>query len=313
MSRKQVEVAAAVIEREDGTFLLGRRPPGTVYEGWWEFPGGKVEQGETAHAALLRELEEELGIRVTAARPWIMREHEYAHADVRLHFFRVTGWEGELRDLQHDQLSWQRADAVTVAPVLPANAPVFAGLQLPARYGITQAAELGVVEQLRRLQFALIRGLRLVQVREAGLPDVVRQRFAREAVGLCRQYGARVLINGDVELAREVRADGVHFSAQQLLALPERPGFELVAASCHTRAELDAAAALNLDFVAVGTVLPTLSHPGRPALGWPAFAALIENYALPVYALGGLPLDALATAQQHGAHGIAAIRSIWVE
>ncbi len=211
MSRKQVEVAAAVIEREDGTFLLGRRPPGGVYAGWWEFPGGKVEQGETAHAALLRELDEELGIQVTASQPWITREHEYEHAHVRLHFFRVTAWQGELRDLQHDRLSWQRADAVEVAPVLPANAPVFAGMLLPDLYGITQASEIGMVEQLRRLQFALIRGLRLVQLRETGLRDEVRQRFAREAVKLCRQHGARILINNDIELAREVRADGVHF------------------------------------------------------------------------------------------------------
>lgn len=309
--RKQVEVAAAVIERPDGSFLLGRRPPNGIYAGWWEFPGGKVEAGESAHDALVRELNEELGIVVEQAWPWITREHVYEHAHVRLHFFRVTQWSGELRDLQHDKLAWQFAGRVNVSPVLPANAPVFAGLNLPLTYGITQAHEVGSVLQLQRLEHALDLGLRLVQLRESAMPMPQRVQFVSEAVALCHRQGARVLVNGDVELARHVRADGVHFSAAQLLALEERPGFELVAASCHNADELAQAARLNLDFVAVGTVQPTLSHPGRPALGWAQFEALIRDYALPVYALGGLAPSHIDEARTHGAHGIAAIRSIW--
>lgn len=309
---KKVEVAAAVIERPDGTFLLGRRPPGGIYAGWWEFPGGKVEAGETAQQALVRELQEELGITVERAYPWITREHAYEHAHVRLHFFRVEAWQGELRDLQHDQLSWQQADDVFVAPVLPANAPVFAGLRLPLQYGITHAAEIGVVEQLEKLELALSLGLRLVQLRESGLAPDQRALLVAEAVAMCHQHGARVLVNGDVELARHARADGVHFTAAQLMALETRPGFELVAASCHTPEELAAAARLELDFVAVGAVQPTLSHPGRPALGWARFAELIADYPLPVFALGGLKPEDIEIARRHGAHGIAAIRSVWI-
>jgi 8-oxo-dGTP diphosphatase len=308
---KKVEVAAAVIERPDGTFLLGRRPPNGIYAGWWEFPGGKVEAGETPHQALVRELQEELGIDVECAYPWIMREHIYEHAHVRLHFFRVTEWRGELRDLQHDQLSWQMADDVFVSPVLPANAPVFAGLRLPMQYGITHAAEIGTSAQLEKLQRALSLGLRLVQLREGGLPPEERERFVNAAVEMCRAQGARVLVNGDVELARKARADGVHFSAAQLLALDGRPGFELVAASCHTSEELAKAVQLELDFVAVGTVQATLSHPGRPSLGWEAFAELIGDFPLPVFALGGLSPRDMEIARRSGAHGIAAIRSIW--
>lgn len=313
MTRKLVEVAAAVIEQEDGRFLLGRRPQGTVYAGWWEFPGGKVEVGETPHDALVRELREELGIDVARAVPWITREHEYEHAHVRLHFFRVTDWSGQVRDLQHDALSWERADVISVAPVLPANAPVFAGLRLPLSYGITHASAVGVATQLKQLETALVRGLRLVQIRESALPPAARVEFAAAAVRLCRDYGALSLINSDVELARQVRANGVHFSAAQLLAQHERPGFEIVGASCHNAAELEQAKQLGLDFVAVGTVLPTASHPGQAELGWEGFAQLIDNYALPVYALGGLSMQDLETARAHGAHGIAGIRGIWAE
>lgn len=310
---KKVEVAAAVIERPDGTFLLGRRPPNGIYSGWWEFPGGKVEAGETPYQAMVRELNEELGIHVEAAYPWVMREHTYEHAHVRLHFFRVTQWSGELRDLQHDLLSWQVADNVTVSPMLPANAPILAGLRLPLHYGITHAGDIGVVAQLEKLERALSFGLRLVQLREPKLSPEQRRLFVKEAVAMCHAHGARALVNGDVELARWARADGVHFSAAQLLSLNERPGFELVAASCHSSAELQHATVLAFDFVAIGAVQSTLSHPGQPALGWPCFASIVKDAALPVYALGGLSSADMETARRNGAHGIAAIRSSWAD
>ena len=198
---KVVEVAAAVILRPDGSFLLGRRPSGSFYPGYWEFPGGKVEANETPREALLRELQEELGIAVDAAYPWITREFSYEHAEVRLHFFRVLRWSGELQELQHDALAWQRADAVTVSPLLPANAPVLAALALPDFYAISHAGEIGVDRQLEALTRALDHGLRLVQLREAGLATAQRAAWVHAAVDLCHGYDARVLVNGDMALA----------------------------------------------------------------------------------------------------------------
>jgi 8-oxo-dGTP diphosphatase len=161
---KLTEVAAAVIERRaaDGAmeFLLGQRAPGTFYPGYWEFPGGKVEPGETPHAALVRELGEELGIGVTRADPWLRREHVYEHAHVRLNFFRVRDWCGELHDHVHSALAWQRADGLTVSPMLPANAPVLAALALPDFYAISHAGEIGIDAQLLALAHALENGLR---------------------------------------------------------------------------------------------------------------------------------------------------------
>jgi 8-oxo-dGTP diphosphatase len=90
-----LDVAAAVIQRPDGAFLLARRPAGKVYAGYWEFPGGKIEAGEPAAEALARELREELGIEPRTAYPWLTREYVYPHAAVRLHFFRVTACHGD--------------------------------------------------------------------------------------------------------------------------------------------------------------------------------------------------------------------------
>jgi len=309
---KLTEVAAAVIERPDGSFLLGQRAADTFYPGYWEFPGGKVEPGETPHDALLRELHEELEIEVLHATPWLVREHVYEHAHVRLHFFRVDAWRGEIKDHVHAALAWQRADSPSVAPMLPANAPVLAALRLPPVYAVTHAGEIGVDAQLAALAAALDRGLRLVQLREPLLAPEQFAEFATAAVTLCRGKGAQALINGDADLARQTGA-GLHLPAAQLLQARGRPEFPLVAASCHTRAELEHAARLGLDFAVLGSVKPTASHPGEPALGWPAFAALAGGLTVPVYAIGGLGLDDLGAAREAGAHGIAAIRAAWAQ
>lgn len=309
---KHVQVAAAVLLRPDGSFLLGQRAAETFYPGYWEFPGGKVEAGETAQQALIRELQEELGIEVQQCQPWITRRHLYPHAHVALHFFKVTAWRGELHDHVHAALSWQ-ADALnpSVGPMLPANGPVLKSLALPATYAITHAAEIGVPAQLAQVDAALAQGVKLIQVREAGLTPEVRQSFARQAVQRAHAYGARVLINGDQDLARSVGADGVHLPAAQLLAAAVRPDLPWVAASVHNEEELAKAEALGLDFVVLGSVQATASHPAAQPLGWPAFEQLIRETALPVYALGGLGLDDLAQAQQAGAQGVAGIRGLW--
>lgn len=309
--RKITEVAAAVLLRPDGSFLLGQRAPGTFYPGYWEFPGGKVEPGETPRAALVRELAEELEIAVREAHPWVLREFEYEHAHVRLHFFRVTAWEGELRDHVHAALEWQRPGATTVAPMLPANAPILKALQLPDFYAITRAAQVGIPRQLADLQATLAGGLRLVQLREPDLAPPDRADFFRRAVALCHGAGAKVLVNGTADEARAAGADGLHLPARALVAAGTRPDFEWVGASCHDGAELKKAAALGLDFAVLGPVLPTASHPGAPGLGWARFRTLAGRCPLPVYALGGLARADGGEALAAGAQGIAAIRAAW--
>ncbi len=309
---KIIHVAAAVLIRPDGSFLLAQRPEGKDYAGYWEFPGGKIEAGETAQQALCRELDEELGIAVTRAYPWLKRVFTYPHATVNLHFFRVFDWHGEPHGREAQQLSWQQLPHLSVSPVLPANAPILRALSLPAQYAISNAAELGEAEFLRRLERALQNGLRLLQVREQHLSPENYWMFTQAVVDLAHRYEAKVLVNGDADLAKKVAADGVHYTGKQLLECAARPDFSWCSASCHTAAELHHAAALGFDFALLSPVLPTLSHPGAAHIGWEKFAAMTADASLPVYALGGLSVADLAVAQQHGAHGIALLRQAWV-
>lgn len=312
MTRKLVDVAAGVLLRADGRYLLGQRGPDTVYAGYWEFPGGKVEAGETPAQALCRELDEELGIRVTHLRPWLRREHLYEHAHVRLHFFEVPAWEGEPQGKVHGVLDWVEPVQATREPMLPANGLILKALRLPRMMAITHAADIGIEAQLAVLEQALEGGLRLVQLREPALDPVSRERFAREAVARVHACGGLVLVNDDISLARAVGGDGVHLPARSLMQLRQRPDCAWAGASCHTRDELEHAAALGLDYALLGPLAPTASHPGRPGLGWVRFSELAAGLPLPVFALGGLGEQDMDAARDAGAHGIAAIRGAWL-
>ena len=122
-SRKAVEVAVGVLVRADGAFLLTSRPAGKAYAGYWEFPGGKLEAGETVEEALRRELEEEIGITIGAAVPWKVELVDYPHALVRLNFCKVFEWTGDLQMREAQTFSWEQLP-VQVQPVLPGTVPV---------------------------------------------------------------------------------------------------------------------------------------------------------------------------------------------
>jgi 8-oxo-dGTP diphosphatase len=308
-----VEVAAAVMLRADGReFLLAQRPEGKVYAGYWEFPGGKVEPGETVRQALVRELQEELGITVTACSPWLTRQFTYPHATVRLNFWRVTAWDGEIgitAPLEHSAVDWLACgDAPHVEPILPANAPILKALSLPTTMAVTMAESDGVERQLERLEAALAGGLRLIQLRDKGLPPAQRLAFAEAVMRLADDAGALVVINDDAELARCVGADGLHLSSGTLSACAARPDFAWVGASCHTASEIARAGELQLDYALLSPVLPTPTHPENPGLGWAEFSQRIAGNTLPVFALGGMKNEMLAGAKEAGAHGIALMR-----
>ncbi|HZN87279.1 MAG TPA: Nudix family hydrolase [Burkholderiales bacterium] len=299
-----IEVAAAVIQRADGAFLLARRPAGKAYAGYWEFPGGKVEAGEAAERALVRELHEEIGIDACTAYPWITRVFAYPHATVRLNFFRVTAWKGDPHPKEEQAIAWQHVGAPLAEPMLPANAPVLAALALPHEYAITDAGSSGAGAMLSRIRPRLAQGLKLVQVRDRGLPQ--REEFIATVVRLAHRHGARAMVSGGPALG-----DGIHFTAAELMRLEERPAGMLAAASCHTAEELRRAMDLELDFAVLGPVKSTPSHPGARPLGWDGFARIARGASIPVYAIGGMQRSDLEAAWRAGAHGVAMISGAW--
>ncbi len=308
---KTVVHAAVGVLRKGRQVLLASRPEGKVYAGYWEFPGGKVEPGEAVVDALARELHEELGITVTHVTPWLTRTHDYPHAFVHLHFYMVWDWQGELHPHEGQQFAWHTPGVPDVAPMLPANFPLLKALQLPDVLSISAVQRMGEDAFLRCLAERAAAGLDWLQWREKNLDENEQLRIGRKACRIMHEHGGRMIVHGAEKLARAMGADGMQLSGAQVRQCSSRPEFEWVGASCHDAAELARAAELQLDYVLLSPVKPTASHPGEPAMGWESFAALLRDYSVPAFALGGMTLDDLGQAREQGAQGIALLREAW--
>lgn len=313
MTTTPIHIAVGIIEDAHSRVLVSRRRPSTHGAGDWEFPGGKVDGGESVYQALARELAEELGIRVSAARPLIRVRHDYPERLVVLDTWRVTAYAGRPESLEGQALRWLEKGELRNWPLMAADAPIVTALRLPDRYLITGASADAPADFLARLDASLERGVMLVRLRAPMLDDVAYRALAARAIGRCHRVGAACLLDRDAGMVADLGADGLHMPARRLAALNARPiGVDhWFAASCHTAAELRHAARLAADFVVLSPVKPTPTHPGTETLGWLVFNELVESANLPVYALGGLDPGDLADAWSHGAQGIAAIRGLW--
>jgi len=325
---KKTDVAVGIVFREDGHVLIGQRLVGKPYAGWWEFPGGKFEAGETAAAALARELDEELGVQVLESRPWVVREHVYEHAHVRLHFRRVIRWRGTVTSREGQAFVWRPPGAIDVAPLLPAAIAPIRWLGLPSAYAISHATELGAERFLALLERRLAdaaQPLRLMQLREPQMAEATFAALFDRTLAMMRVAGARLLVSSRHpphfwRQAAEATGGGVHLTARDLQALAAaagatpsaRPDVALMGVSCHDSADLIVAGTVGADLAVLGPVKATASHPGTEPLGWTAFGQAISSTPIPVYALGGLGGADLEAAARHGAHGIALQRAAWI-
>lgn len=166
---------------------------------------------------------------------------------------------------------------------------------------------------LDRLRHAVSAGIALVQLRAKTLDAFAYRELAEQACAVCHRYGARLVLNGPIEHLDDVDADGLHLPSARLAACKMRPlvPSKLLSAACHSRDQLLHAQRIGADFVTLSPVLPTPSHPGEPALGWPRFRTLAAQVSLPVYALGGMTPACASNAHAHGAYGIAGISAFW--
>jgi 8-oxo-dGTP diphosphatase len=309
----RVHVAAAAIFDDQGRVLISQRPAHVHQGGLWEFPGGKLEPEETAAHALRREIHEELGITVQAARPLIRVVHDYSDKAVLLDVWRVDNFAGKPAGCEGQAIEWVDVGKLGDYSFPEANTPIIKAVCLPDRYLITPEPGPEHSRFLQTLERVLARGVSLVQLRARQLSAQDHRALAVDVLHLCRQAGARLLLNAEPALAVETGVDGVHLTSARLRDLSARPlGDEyLVAASCHTLEEVRHAGALGLDFIVVSPVQQTTSHPGARLLGFDGLQQLTEQALLPVYALGGMQLSDMDAAFRHGAQGIAAISGLW--
>jgi 8-oxo-dGTP diphosphatase len=307
-----LHVVAAALVNDDGEVLLARRHPDAHQGGLWEFPGGKIEPGESIVAALRRELHEEIGIDALTHRPLIRVRHAYPERTVLLDVHLVTAWRGEPHGREDQPLAWAAPDELQDYPMPPADDPIVRALQLPDTYLITPPRLDSPADFLEALQVQLDNGARLIQLRLFDLPQAEFHAVGTEACRRAQAHGARMLLNGAPDDVERIGADGIHLSSRRLSGLSGGlPGHWLVAGSCHSLAELNHAESVGCDFAVLSPVLPTRSHPDAEPLGWQRFASWVDEVNLPVFALGGMSPAERSDAWRSGGQGVAGIRGLW--
>ena len=364
MSGRAIHVVAGVLYDAFGRVLVTRRRAGTHLAGLWEFPGGKLEPGESREDGLARELVEELGVSPLAASPLIWVEHRYPDRDVVLDVWRVEAYSGAPRGREGQPIAWRDIRSLEADDFPPADVPVLAALRLPRRYLVTPEPDRDVSAFLERLADRVARGFELIQLRAKSLAEPDLMDLGARAAAVCDGGGARLLLNANLDVARRCGAHGVHFTGERLAGEPNRstaagagvdadsgaasrvrrpdarsgtpppravPSAEgarecrpertegegraslrlVVGASCHDAGDLERARAVGCDFAVLGPVLETATHPGAPVLGWNGFERLARGAGLPVFAIGGLGDEDVATAASRGGQGVAAIRAFW--
>jgi 8-oxo-dGTP diphosphatase len=300
--RNYVHITAGALRNAAGEVLICQRPAHKIYPGEWEFPGGKVEAGESAEVALGRELREELGITVGYARPLIRLRYEYPELAVDLDTWLVTAWQGEPRSNEHPAAVWVTPDQMPRWPLLAADQPIVRALRLPAQLVVTPP----------RFEAGMARAKGPDSMLRLRLPNASDAAYRATARVLCAA-GERVLVDRDPADVVALDAAGFHATGATLRLLQARPvpAEKWFGASCHDGAELTKARELGADYAVLGPVRRTGTHPQVAPLGWEKFAQLAIGAGLPVYAIGGVGPDALEQAWRHGAQGVAGISAYW--
>ncbi len=322
MTQKQqkqtlLHVAVAVIIKADQV-LISKRPEHVPQGGLWEFPGGKVETGESIEGALKREIQEELGIQIHESQPLIKITHHYADKSVLLDTHLVTRFKGQ--SYPENQLSigaegqsvqWVAIKQLRQYAFPAANSAIINALQLPSVYAIS--ADLHKPDY-KHLQSWLDRH-QLVQLRLKSRSGKKLEQFVGDIMEMA-SGGVQIMFNSSMQLPETLnkQSAGVHLTSRHLFD----DGFikqykknypdKLVSASCHNSEEIERANNLRLDFITVSPVQKTQSHPEQQALGWERFQLLTDQAIMPVYALGGIQPEDTQQAQLYGAQGVAGIR-----
>lgn len=330
MSESFIQVAVGIVVDQAGQILIAKRPEHVHQGGLWEFPGGKLEGGESVHCALVRELQEELAITVVTTELLLQIHHDYGDKKVCLNVHNVTHFTGIASGNEGQQIAWVSLNELHQYSFPSANHAIITALTLPDRMLVTGAADTTKLF-LRRLELALQKNIRLVQLRCPRLDRHAYLALVQQVQPLSASYNAQLLLNTTPEIFAQVLAAetflnakslpnlapmphlGLHLNSNQLQAFKTRPIAKkyLLGASCHNLAEITQARNLDVDYILLSPVAQTTTHPNVQPLGWNTFAELLTKAGVPVFALGGMQEADLPIAKSVGAHGIAAISCWW--
>lgn len=312
---RDIHVAVGVIHRQ-GKVLIARRPDHVHQGGLLEFPGGKVEIDETVQQALVREIREETGLRISpdTLEPVIEIRHDYGDKRVFLDVWETVFAEGDPEGREGQEIRWLDVGELADVDFPAANRPIIRALRLPRCYAITGSADSTESYQERFRKVVPMTRPELCLFRAPALSEETYERLADWSLEACHASDSLLMLHGAPSLLEQLpRAAGLHLSwreARQHATRPVPEGY-LLAISCHNEEEIAHAAQLQADFITLGPVKATSSHPETTGIGWDRFRELVAGAEIPVYALGGLSPSDIGAARRAGAQGIAGISFWW--
>jgi len=320
MNHDVLHVAVGVIRNNKNQVLLSRRPANVHQADLWEFPGGKLESGETVRQALSRELNEELALTVKSAKPLIKIYHDYEEHSVLLDVWQINSWDMSSADDRGQQgqegqkIEWVDISSLGARDFPAANRAIIKSVQLSNFYLICPEPEADKKNYINKFKACISAGVRLFQLRFSENSYYDRHEdLIVELLELCKSSRSRLLINSLPDYAVKIGAHGVHLNSERLLQFYERPLDEkfLVSASCHNSTELEHACKIDVDFAVLSPVNKTSSHESAKPLGWDKFKNLVEPVNIPVYALGGMRADDMKKFCEFGAQGVSVLSGVW--
>ncbi|HIE42822.1 MAG TPA: Nudix family hydrolase [Nitrospinaceae bacterium] len=305
-----LHVAVGVIKNKQGDVLISRRASGVHQGGLWEFPGGKVEEGESTYQALKRELTEELGITISSSRPLLDIYHDYGDLKVHLDVHQVDSFHGIPQSIESQPVKWIAIPELKRYAFPVANKKIIDNLNLSDYYPIVDDSLGGAEQMLIHLSGLLAQRYSMIQLRAKSLDKESFAKLAKAAMELCNKKGVTLFLNTSIDAALALNAKAVHLSVDEFhsaqFPLPENL---LVSTSCHSEQDLRQAQEACVLFAVLSPVAKTKSHPEATPLGWELFSKISEKFKLPVFALGGVgPMD-IEHAKLMRAYGVAGIRA----
>ncbi|MBF6058587.1 Nudix family hydrolase [Thiomicrorhabdus heinhorstiae] len=310
-----LDIAVGVLRCEE-EICLSLRQKHQSHADHWEFPGGKIEAGESIDEALKREFIEELGVQTDNWQPLIeipwVYDKKGEEVSVRLHVYQTYDFDGTPHGKEGQLVRWFNQNELRELTFPQANQGILTALELGDRYAIS--GRFADSEDFSaRLDKVLSDGIKLIQLRAKGLDEAEVLKLAQDNIDAIHKAGAKLMLNGTPEWLAQTRADGIQLASNQLFEYDSRPigKDKLLGASTHNAEELTQALKIDADFILLSPVLPTATHPDMDALGWEAFAEMVKEIPVPVFALGGMKTELLNQAKLNGAQGIAAISEFW--
>ena len=311
-----VHVVIAIIQNTKHEVLVSERKPDVHLGGLFEFPGGKVEGGESPVEALQRELAEELNINALSFSPLIQIPYSYPDRKIFLNVYIVKKHMGIVSAHEGQKIYWKNISSLNDNEFPPANYGVIRALQLPKIFPVTPNYSQEPKNFLMKFEKVVSdETIQIIQLRSHEIKNSEYVELVKQCIRICKKYHVKLILNRELELIKNLDISGVHLTSEKLLGTKKRllSTKYLLGASCHTQQEVNHANNLGMDYIFIGPVVEKYSSEISKTLTWKGFAELTQNSLMPAYAIGGLNEGDVDTSIIHGGQGIAAIRSIWTK